>query len=227
MLHFRKQVVAVICQGVVGADRASETRGRILEAAFELFAEKGFTGATTREIADRADVNEVTIFRHFRSKEALFQEGIELYSPVAILTAELQERLTGDDVRSNLAHLASQYLKAALPRAKVIHLGMTDAARNPELRRIVGQIPQRLEQHLTDYLFGLEGQGRIRQRDFALVAHLFYGMLFQHVLSSCGVPDCVRRSDIVDGDLAETLADLFSEYLRPEPAASVPEGGTH
>lgn len=47
------------------------TERRILAAARAVFEEEGFRGATTRKIAERAGVNEVTLFRHFASKEAL------------------------------------------------------------------------------------------------------------------------------------------------------------
>jgi AcrR family transcriptional regulator len=50
-------------------------RERILEAAREVFALHGSVGATTRRIAEAAGVNEVTLFRHFGSKEALLEEA--------------------------------------------------------------------------------------------------------------------------------------------------------
>jgi AcrR family transcriptional regulator len=48
-----------------------ETRERIVLAAREVIARKGKRGATTREIADTAGVNEATLFRHFGNKEQL------------------------------------------------------------------------------------------------------------------------------------------------------------
>jgi AcrR family transcriptional regulator len=51
--------------------RAAERRERILRAAAEVFAEKGFHRATTKEIADRADVAEGTIYNYFENKDAL------------------------------------------------------------------------------------------------------------------------------------------------------------
>jgi AcrR family transcriptional regulator len=53
-------------------------RGRqlLLDAARDLFAERGFKGTSTRDIADRAGVSEVMIFRHFGSKANLFQESV-------------------------------------------------------------------------------------------------------------------------------------------------------
>ena len=48
------------------------TRDKILEAALFLFSKKGYLGATTKEIAKEAGIAELTLFRHFASKEKLF-----------------------------------------------------------------------------------------------------------------------------------------------------------
>lgn len=48
----------------------------IMETAKKLFSQKGFKAVTTREIANKAAVNEITIFRHFQSKENLFEQVI-------------------------------------------------------------------------------------------------------------------------------------------------------
>jgi AcrR family transcriptional regulator len=54
----------------------NEVRALIAAAARAVFAERGFAGATTREIADRAGASEVLIFRYFGSKATLFEEII-------------------------------------------------------------------------------------------------------------------------------------------------------
>src|SRR5258707_1793390 len=53
------------------------TRKRILTAAVRVFSRDGFQGATTREIAREAGVNEVTIFRHFRTREELLHSTLK------------------------------------------------------------------------------------------------------------------------------------------------------
>lgn len=53
-----------------------EVRHRVLQAAAELFANRGYSGTTTREIARRADTTEAQIFRAFASKEDLFNAAI-------------------------------------------------------------------------------------------------------------------------------------------------------
>ena len=52
------------------------TEDKLLRAATSVFAKRGVSGATTREIAQRARVNEVTLFRHFKSKEELLRRVI-------------------------------------------------------------------------------------------------------------------------------------------------------
>ena len=56
---------------------AEDTRGRILQAAVKLIVEQGYARTTTRAIAAEAGVNEVTLFRHFGSKEKLFHKMVE------------------------------------------------------------------------------------------------------------------------------------------------------
>ena len=60
--------------------RRERTRTALQAAATELFLEDGFDATTTRQIAARAGVSEMTLFRHFATKEALLLE--DSYDPV-------------------------------------------------------------------------------------------------------------------------------------------------
>jgi AcrR family transcriptional regulator len=55
---------------------SAEVQTRLLTAARDLFAERGFGGTTTRQIAEQAGVAETALFRHFGGKEQIFQEAI-------------------------------------------------------------------------------------------------------------------------------------------------------
>lgn len=56
---------------------SSATRARLIKAALELFTVQGVTETTTRQIAELAQVNEVTLFRHFGNKQGLLLAVIE------------------------------------------------------------------------------------------------------------------------------------------------------
>lgn len=60
-----------------GYARGDETRQRIIEAALELFGERGFAGASTREIAAMAGVNAPALQYYFENKEGLYRACVE------------------------------------------------------------------------------------------------------------------------------------------------------
>ncbi len=67
--------------------RSIDTRRRLIEAAVAAFAEHGYAGAATRDIAERAGVHHPLITYHFRNKERLWQATADR------LFEELNERL--------------------------------------------------------------------------------------------------------------------------------------
>jgi AcrR family transcriptional regulator len=67
------------------------TRQRIIDAAEQLFAEKGFNNTTMRAITSMADVNLAAVNYHFGSKESLLQEVFEKH--ILPLNKERRRRL--------------------------------------------------------------------------------------------------------------------------------------
>jgi len=59
------------------AERADQTRTRILEAAVREFSEKGLAGARTEQIAEAAGVNKALLYYYFAGKEALYAAALE------------------------------------------------------------------------------------------------------------------------------------------------------
>jgi len=64
----------------LGVDKKKEKKNRILEAATEVFSQKGYAGASVADIAARADVGKGTIYEYFDSKEDLFFAVFDWYS---------------------------------------------------------------------------------------------------------------------------------------------------
>jgi len=59
------------------AERADQTRARILEAAVREFSSKGLAGARTGQIAEAAGVNKALLYYYFKGKEALYAAALE------------------------------------------------------------------------------------------------------------------------------------------------------
>jgi AcrR family transcriptional regulator len=72
------------------------TEARIVEAAVQLFAQHGFKGTSTRDIANLANVNEATLFRHFPRKTDLFWAAADSRLNGVKLNRELLQGLSSD-----------------------------------------------------------------------------------------------------------------------------------
>jgi len=99
------------------------TRDKIMVAAWEVFAEKGYDGARMQEIADRAGANKAMIFYYFSSKDALFE----------VLIKETFEKML-NSLQSLVADL-SLGPKEVLP--KIVHTHLSNLAANPNLPKIL------------------------------------------------------------------------------------------
>lgn len=107
-----------------------ELRDKILRAATQVYSETGFRGATTRQIAQKAGVNEVTLFRHFGSKTALLHEAIRCAceTPTGPPLPEVPEH-----PRAELLQWATNHWKDLWARRSVIRTAMGEIEEHPEL----------------------------------------------------------------------------------------------
>jgi AcrR family transcriptional regulator len=111
---------------------ANGTREKLLRAALHVFAEKGFSGATTREIANRAEVFQPQIAYFFSSKLALWKEIVESVIPLsnAMLDLLLEDR--GQDSKTRIARLVRNYLTFAAQHPEWIGIVIRGGLTNDE-----------------------------------------------------------------------------------------------
>ncbi|MFE5703925.1 TetR/AcrR family transcriptional regulator [Rhodococcus sp. ACS1] len=79
---------------------AAERRTQIIAMAREVFVEEGVNGARSRDIADRAGITEAYLYRHFHSKDELFQLAIDepLDRMITVLSNDTRELAARNDV---------------------------------------------------------------------------------------------------------------------------------
>ncbi len=117
---------------------ADPTRDRIVAAAAELFADRSFEGATTREIAARAGVTQPLLNYHYTSKDALWRAAVDSLF-----------RALGESMAAQLDQLGDL---DDLSRAKLqVREFVTFSARHPQLHRIITQ-ESKADSARMDYL---------------------------------------------------------------------------
>jgi AcrR family transcriptional regulator len=185
-----------------------ETRRRILNAAAQFFAEKGFAGAATRQIAAAAGVNEVTLFRHFGTKAALYEETVRRNSALPGMAAAIQSQMTGD-YRQDLQILARHFLGFMLTRRKEILSSLCEAERLPELRKLVGSIPAQQRQALSGYLRSQIQRGVVREMDTEMAAQALLGMFLAYAISLSMLPE-----ELTQQPPEEVVAQFLDIFIR-------------
>jgi AcrR family transcriptional regulator len=107
----------------VGGERSAggaATSRRLVEAAIDLFQSRGYADVTVSDIAERAGVAKGSVYRHFRSKEAVFAAAIEaMVGDVASRFAQAVAALGGPEGagrdRDKVAGVFSELMEPAMP----------------------------------------------------------------------------------------------------------------
>ena len=118
--------------------RAARRKMQILEAAATVFAKKGFHRATTKEIAEAADVAEGTIYNYFESKDDLLISLIDWLSDLQG-RREIYDETLDADVRQSFYHLMFQRLTAVQAQNVFFFAVLPEILSTPHLRELYRQ----------------------------------------------------------------------------------------
>ncbi|MGF1587945.1 MAG: TetR family transcriptional regulator [Pleurocapsa sp.] len=130
------------------------TKTRLIEAALDLFAERGVTETTTKAVAERAQVNEVTLFRNFGNKYRLLLAVIEDSAVFAKLVHALVEQANAkDNVTDFLLEYAQQSLSTLSKAPDLVRSIVGEAGNYPiENRMALGRGLSEANRYVAEYL---------------------------------------------------------------------------
>ena len=197
----------------------TERRKQIIEVAMDLFASKGFKGTTTRAIAESAGVSEAIIFRHFATKEKLYD---------AIITASLEKRMaiweraipstrSGIGLEELMRTYARVFLELNRKDQTFIRLMMYSALEDHKFRQ------RFFESNRTPYLRSIRAliatgveSGEYEPVDPALTTTSFFWTLLQYCISrfvaSKDPPDPSSDKELIDNLVSVTLRGLRKSH---------------
>lgn len=138
----------------------TKTGNKILTASMHLFAQKGYSAVTTKEIAKEAGVSEMTVFRHFDNKHNLFAKAFDrfVFSPKG---DALYEELEGD-LEKDLFRLCSSYQDTLYKNQKIIFMYFKNME-DPELDAILFKFSNEFQKVMCRYFAEMRDKGALKE----------------------------------------------------------------
>ena len=186
-----------------------DTKERLLGATMKLVSKKGYLGATTREIALEAGVSEITLFRHFGSKEKLFVGMLGQYTFLPHLK-ELRPRLDELPYEEALYIVATRFLLMLKERKSFIKIMFSEVNHYPgKIRKVYNNTIDETRATLADYFMSLQKKRMLRNVSPEASARTFLSMLVAYFRSE----EIMRGLDItkkgkMDREVRE-IVDIF------------------
>jgi AcrR family transcriptional regulator len=161
-----------------------DRRQEILAAAMQLFAQKGFRGTTTRDLATQAEVNEAIIFRHFKTKEELYSAIIEFKAGENrnARLEELERLASANDDANFFRTLGRSFLEKHEQDTTFLRLLLFSALEGHQLSDMFAA-SLTARNPIANYIQKRIDEGAFRKVDAQLAARGLFGMFTSFILS--------------------------------------------
>jgi len=149
------------------------TEERILESALTVFSRRGYKNSAIKEIAEKAQVNSLTVFRHFHDKKTLFFAAIASAKDTDFNGDVLNVRLTCTDIEADIVTLSLAYLEEVYANIALMRIYIGEAMNFDELKKKAWFVSPVLKAHFQAYMERLEGLTPLAARSKDLLADMF------------------------------------------------------
>ncbi|MCA1566243.1 MAG: TetR/AcrR family transcriptional regulator [Acidobacteria bacterium] len=212
--------------GVHGSGRMAgeDRRKQILLVAMRLFSQRGFSGTTTKEIAQAAGVSEAMVFRHFANKEELYSAILDhkacannIECPSDIVPDALARR----DDRAVFTGLALAMMRHHEHDTEFLRLLTHSALEGHELAHMFWDRNVRgMYDFLGAYIRDRQREGAMRDVDPAIVVRGFLGMVIHHSLNNLLWDTRRLLLNIPNERAAAEFTEILLRGIAAEPGAT-------
>jgi len=167
-------------------ERSRLTVGQILEAAARVFAERGFAGATTNRIAERAGVSIGSLYQYFPNKDTILValHAQHMDSASAVLKAMMEEALLEKEPPEELLRrFVRRIIEMHASEPALHHVLLYQGPRTPELSQRLHAVEDGMAQAVERMLAEAGGISRTHARHAAyLVVHVVENIVHEYVV---------------------------------------------
>lgn len=193
---------------------SDERKKQILDIALDIFAQKGFSGARTREIAELAGISETLIYRHFKTKEDLYAAALHHLFGSHPMHSDMNGPLECTDDEEVFFQLALHMLKHTAKDPRIIRLHLFQLLDGQTGSNIEGRSEDRKTlAMLAEYIANRSREGVFVQQDPECMARLFHYMVYMAV-TDAQMNLWGQRFETSPEKMARTLSQTFLNGLR-------------
>ncbi len=156
-----------------------ETRKKLLKAALKLFSENGYEGTTTKSIAEKSGVNELTLFRHFESKKNLFLACINEELDIEEELKEIHIE-PSDDLKSDLTKIGMEIGQKVIENSELMKIMLMETKRTQRITHVPGTAQELLKK----YLRKAKKKGLIKDIDIDIASITFFSFFFRILVTN-------------------------------------------
>ncbi|WP_432402762.1 TetR/AcrR family transcriptional regulator [Wukongibacter sp. M2B1] len=176
------------------------TTERILESAMDLFSKKGYKSVTTKEIAQKAGLSEMTVFRHFQSKQNLFEKTFDRYIFSPKIKMVFNETFEWD-LEKDLMKIGSAYQKTLIENQRTILMQFKSNESTSDFDFPLRKFPNELKKSLVTYFTKMNEMGVIEDNPEVLAINFLSGnfgiftsfMVLKAYDTNIKIDTCVRE----------------------------------
>ncbi|MEW4265353.1 TetR/AcrR family transcriptional regulator [Priestia megaterium] len=174
--------------------KKDETKKKITKATIELLKEKGYKGTTTREIAEQAGVNELTVFRHFGSKEGIIQAIVQTTSfSLGIFQESIEWELEKD-----LTNFGYLLLKDFDNNRDMISIALKDPVIFSQVHEEIIKKVNGMKDILKEYFEEMQRRGYIKELDYCTQAEILLSTYWGYFMYKLNFGDKALHADYQD-----------------------------
>jgi TetR/AcrR family transcriptional regulator len=199
------------------------TREKILEAADHLFGEGGFDATTTREIAERSQVNKALIHYHFKNKEGLLASVLDRYYEKLAETLTDALEATGT-LRSRMLQLLDTYIDFLSQNRNFNRIVQREASGGKHMERIIAHMTP-LFQLAISVVHGAYPSTRSGAMSASQLLVSFYGMCITYFTYNKMLEELTGTDPLSAENLATRkshlarMVDIMVEAIEKQEAA--------